>query len=79
MSKAITKLIYDQYGIPGLIMYEKHKENFVELLNELVKLDSMPDIYKDTLFEKKKREVEYQILRKSNNFLKQQVKNQVGS
>ena len=59
-------------------MFEKHKENFDELMQEMIRLDSMPDIYKDTLFETMKREVEYQILRKANNYLKVQVKNQVG-
>ena len=51
-------------------MFEKHKENFDELMQEMIRLDSMPDIYKDTLFETMKREVEYQILRKANNYLK---------
>lgn len=59
-------------------MFEKHKENFDDLMQEMIRLDSMPDIYKDTLFETMKREVEYQILRKANNYLKVQVKNQVG-
>jgi DnaJ-class molecular chaperone len=52
LTNTITKLIYDQYGIPGLIMYDKHTENFDELLREMIRLNSLPDIYKDTLFEK---------------------------
>ena len=71
MSNTITKLIYDQYGIPGLIMYEKHSENFEDLMQEIVGLDGLPEIYKDSGFEQRRREIEYQILRKANNYLKQ--------
>lgn len=59
LSNTITKLIYDQYGIPGLIMYDKHSDNFDGLLREMIELNSMPEICKDTLFEENKREIEY--------------------
>ena len=40
LSNIVTKLIYDQYGIPGLIMYEKQKEHFQPLVERLRELDS---------------------------------------
>ena len=34
-----TRLIYDNYGIPGLIMFEKHKEDFRESGEKLREID----------------------------------------
>lgn len=51
-------------------MYEKHRDEFDELHRSLISLESRGEILKDTKFEEDKREVEYQILRKANNFLR---------
>ena len=59
LSNTVTKLIYDQFGIPGLIMYEKQRDNFRDLVEELRQLDALSDIQKDTLFEENRRELEY--------------------
>ena len=33
-----TRLIYDSYGVPGLIMFEKYKDNFYDLVDSLRKI-----------------------------------------
>ena len=35
LTNATTKLIYDQYGIPGLIMFEKQRDEFKQLIDDL--------------------------------------------
>lgn len=74
LNNSVTKLIYDSYGIPGLIMYDRHKDSFFQLASELRDLDSKPDIDRDKQYELDKRQVEYEILLKSNNILRHQVK-----
>jgi hypothetical protein len=44
LSNTATKLIYDQFGIPGLIMYEKQRDNFRDLVENLRKLDASEEI-----------------------------------
>lgn len=74
LNNSVTKLIYDHYGLPGLIMYEREKDSFKEIGKQLSNLDGLPDIYKDSKFEWKKRQIEYRILLKSNMILKKHVK-----
>lgn len=31
LTNPLTKVIYDEYGVPGLIVYEKKKKEFQEL------------------------------------------------
>ena len=60
LSNTVTKLIYDQFGIPGLIMYEKQRDNFKDLVEDLRNLDaSLTEEEKDSVFEEKRRELEY--------------------
>ena len=66
LNNSITKLLYDSYGIPGLIIYEREKDKFEELAAELRNLYSLPDIYKDSNYEWKKRQVEYEIMLKGS-------------
>lgn len=51
LSNEHTRLIYDNYGVPGLIMFEKFKEHFQEPIEKLRELDGRPEILKDTAFE----------------------------
>ena len=69
LSNSVTKLIYDQYGIPGLIMFDSEKKQFENLINQLRELEAMPELYQDTKYMTKLKEVEYAILRKGQLLL----------
>ena len=68
----VTKLIYDKYGIPGLIMYKNQETKFESLVEELRVLNAEPPDNTD-LFKAKKLELEFKILRKSQILLKNLV------
>lgn len=55
-------------------MYERDKKEFDELAANLRYFDSLPEIYQDSKAEWQKRQVEYKILLKSYQILKNQVK-----
>lgn len=74
LSNSVTRLIYDQFGIPGIIMFEKEKESFEALVDELREIENLTDAERDeTQMARRKREVEYQILKKTKAALQTQV------
>lgn len=74
LNNSVTKLIYDSYGVPGLIMYDRYKDQFSQQAIQLRNLDAMSDIQRDGKYQWRKRLVEYEILLRANNFLRYQVK-----
>lgn len=77
LSNSVTKLLYDQFGIPGLIMYEKQKEHFEGLVDQLREMDSTPDKERDAGFEQQRKDVEQKILSLSRLYLKGQLRQMV--
>lgn len=44
LTNPLTKVIYDEFGIPGLAVYEKQKNKFADLQEEIRGIDSHGDL-----------------------------------
>jgi len=85
LSKPLTKVIYDEFGVLGLAMYEEEKKKFMELQEEIRLATQLVDAELDAADEQTKRRlqkqvreqkasVENKILNESRRLLKEKMK-----
>jgi len=59
LSHQHTRIIYDNYAVPGLMMYERYKDAFEPIVEKLRDHESAREIDRDTAWEQKRHELEY--------------------